>query len=532
MAYTLNGTSQYISCPVANYALFEPTWTVMVRFKSSVNGTSRLCLYSEQGSGAGMLMAINDGTAGQARCWIRDSSDVLVDLRWDGSVNDGEWHTMLFVRAATNSHKMYVDGVERGSSSDTVGGSFTGITHKLIGARYLGSVSSYFSGDIEDYAMWKETVLDADDAADLHAGDKHVFNIATRPHSYYSLVDRDDGLRDQGNTVNAATLVGSPSLSTGPSGTAGVPLGMSATINPSGVLLIEDASATLIAKGAGNTIRENGNIVLPTGETHHAYMYYTRVTNRVYAAYAETQSDYENDDWTEAGEVNSNALEDPYVWWENGTFYLIAEDKSNAVDIVRSSSSDGLTFGANTTLLEPGSGAEWDAGDVSSPVVIKHGTTYYLFFEGRNGGGQQGDIGYATASSITGTFTKYASNPVLTKGASGTWDQTAVVCDDIIKIGDTWFMWYHGHNGTLWRMGLATSTDLVTWTKHPRNPFTSTRLETLMWWSPDGSTGDCVGYDMTNNTDLVRCKGIGLNTKVNATFNPAWAINCNRWIHA
>lgn len=71
------------------------------------------------------------------------------------------------------------------------------------------------------------------------------------------------------------------------------------------------------------------------------------------------------------------------------------------------------------------------------------------------------------------TFVKHTGNPVLVRGPLGAWDHGDVANPDVFwdPVGTRWVMNYSGWDdiGT-WRMGLAYSTNLLTWTKEPTNP--------------------------------------------------------------
>ncbi len=62
----------------------------------------------------------------------------------------------------------------------------------------------------------------------------------------------------------------------------------------------------------------------------------------------------------------------------------------------------------------------------------------------------------------------------LAPGAPGAWDDLSTWTGSVVEHGRTWWMLYTGttaaHDGVTQRIGLATSTDLVTWAKHPGNP--------------------------------------------------------------
>jgi predicted GH43/DUF377 family glycosyl hydrolase len=76
-------------------------------------------------------------------------------------------------------------------------------------------------------------------------------------------------------------------------------------------------------------------------------------------------------------------------------------------------------------------------------------------------------------------FTRHPSNPVLTLGAPGSWEDVAVANPDIFwdTPNNRWVMNYSGYDGDKWRTGLAYSADLLTWTKEPLNPVFGTDAE-------------------------------------------------------
>jgi predicted GH43/DUF377 family glycosyl hydrolase len=66
---------------------------------------------------------------------------------------------------------------------------------------------------------------------------------------------------------------------------------------------------------------------------------------------------------------------------------------------------------------------------------------------------------------------KHPVNPVLGPGGSGAWDQLGVYEPAVRKVGQTYMMWYTGENtSNLTQIGVARSTDGITWVKEPSNP--------------------------------------------------------------
>ena len=122
----------------------------------------------------------------------------------------------------------------------------------------------------------------------------------------------------------------------------------------------------------------------------------------------------------------------------------------------------------NPALVPSGSG--WDGDFLESGDLIKVGSTYYWFYHAY---GANFQIGVATASNPTGTWTKYSGNPVLTKSSSGNWDDGWTACPYIYEEGGTYYMFYTGgdNNWNNFDHGIATATSLTgPWTKYVDNP--------------------------------------------------------------
>jgi predicted GH43/DUF377 family glycosyl hydrolase len=117
---------------------------------------------------------------------------------------------------------------------------------------------------------------------------------------------------------------------------------------------------------------------------------------------------------------------------------------------------------ANNPVLDLGSSGTWDDLDVHEVDVIKEGDIYYMWYAGYK---TNWAIGLATSSDGI-TWTKDPGNPVFTKGSGGKFDESHVTGPHIIKEGNTYYMWYSGINNTGIRaIGLASSTDKKTWTR-------------------------------------------------------------------
>ena len=127
--------------------------------------------------------------------------------------------------------------------------------------------------------------------------------------------------------------------------------------------------------------------------------------------------------------------------------------------------SDWVRPTSNAVLKPSPSG--WDNFQIRSPAVIKVGGTYYMYYEGEDSAAHKSRIGLATSTDGM-TWTKFSANPALSPGASGTWDSFEVRYPTVHFDGTTYRMWYWGGSGILEaaQIGLATSSDGKTWTKH------------------------------------------------------------------
>ncbi len=108
---------------------------------------------------------------------------------------------------------------------------------------------------------------------------------------------------------------------------------------------------------------------------------------------------------------------------------------------------------------------------LASDVVVQDDGTWVMYFYTWNtssGIAADGAIGRATAKEPTGPWTPDAA-PVLNPGTEGAWDELRVSSPRVVKTDTGYIMYYSGSpksNGLYTRIGMATSTDGITWTKY------------------------------------------------------------------
>jgi predicted GH43/DUF377 family glycosyl hydrolase len=104
---------------------------------------------------------------------------------------------------------------------------------------------------------------------------------------------------------------------------------------------------------------------------------------------------------------------------------------------------------------------------ISSPSVIKFGNTYFMAYTGTNGFVWRIGLAYSIDKV---SWTKHPSNPIFSQGGFGEWDSQGVWDPHVLYDESELKMYYTGFNGSDTNIGLATSTNGLSWTRVPENP--------------------------------------------------------------
>ncbi len=163
---------------------------------------------------------------------------------------------------------------------------------------------------------------------------------------------------------------------------------------------------------------------------------------------------------------------DPVVITDSGIYkmWYTGEGVDGKFRIGYATSTDRIdwTKYIDNPVLDVGTDGDWDSDVTRVNAVIKAGSTYRMWY----GGNSYQNIGYAT--STDGIYwTKYAGNPVLSVDASPSWDEGPLSFADVVSDSGIYKMWYTGGDsgfGGITRIGYATSTTGITWTKYLSNP--------------------------------------------------------------
>jgi len=146
---------------------------------------------------------------------------------------------------------------------------------------------------------------------------------------------------------------------------------------------------------------------------------------------------------------------------------------SGQLRIYQATSADGLSWARSpsTPILEPGEAGAFDAGGVGSPTVIKKDGSYLMWYQGRDAvDSDRYNIGYATSQDGI-TWTKHASNPILTFESLGTTEIFSIE-NPTVLLSDrgTFQLLYTVRTPAGDWINWATSTDGINWMNSASNP--------------------------------------------------------------
>jgi len=163
-------------------------------------------------------------------------------------------------------------------------------------------------------------------------------------------------------------------------------------------------------------------------------------------------------------------VDSPTVLYEGGLYKMWYQGCVGVqCAIGYATSSDGVAWTRYpSNPVYTGNPFGWDQ-NLGNPVVIHDGALYKMWYAGDGPVAIQ--IGYATSPDGI-SWTRYGSAPVLSGLAP--WDSATTSTPVVVREGSTYTMYFSGHSGDYtYRMGRATSPDGINWTEDPANPLMS-----------------------------------------------------------
>ena len=193
------------------------------------------------------------------------------------------------------------------------------------------------------------------------------------------------------------------------------------------------------------------------------------------------------------------AIGQPAVIIENDTFkmWYVACGIDHKGRVLHATSTDGVNwakYGNGAIVMDVDSSGSWDDTWLDTPEIVHGPNGYLLYFFGDSvtdvppGPNVETTSALGVATSPDGIhWTRYAGNPILTKGDSASWENFWIESPAVLydSVSNQYMMWYSGVNKNwLIQTGLATSSDGLNWTKYAGNPvitFGSTGTYDDMW---------------------------------------------------
>lgn len=162
-------------------------------------------------------------------------------------------------------------------------------------------------------------------------------------------------------------------------------------------------------------------------------------------------------------------VEDICIIPKEGTYYMFAESEQDRAQLLKSQ--DGIRWehiGRIDVRLTNGEPIE--DGPYGTPTAWYENGVWNFFYERR-------DLGiWLARSTDLKVFTNVQDDPVLVHGPDE-FDRDLIAMNQIIRYQDRYYCTLHGAKKppqpgqpSVWATGIATSTDLIHWTKFPGNP--------------------------------------------------------------
>lgn len=183
------------------------------------------------------------------------------------------------------------------------------------------------------------------------------------------------------------------------------------------------------------------------------------------------------------------------VFHFGSTYYAYYSNGSPATQLDQWTSSDGVNWTlAHAAVLSAGTTGAWDVGGPYNPWVWIEGSTWYMLYEGGNAADVY-SLGLATSSNGI-SWTKYVSNPVITNSPGSVSGPT------LYKIGDTYYVWTHTSvtSDLPTDISLWSSTDLHTWTPSSKNPIYERVLANEGGNNANGQVADAMPLEVSGMT--------------------------------
>jgi len=160
-----------------------------------------------------------------------------------------------------------------------------------------------------------------------------------------------------------------------------------------------------------------------------------------------------------------------YKMWYSGQTYTPSA-QIGTYQIGYATSPDGIkwTKYSGNPIFTPASAGSWDDGFVYRPMVFSTGSSYTMYYVGTSKANASAS-GFGIATSSDGIH--WTRSGVMALPPQSNWDAYRQRITSILKVEGGYLMAYSGWGTGATapaKIGLATSTDGLTWTPYPDNP--------------------------------------------------------------
>jgi len=142
----------------------------------------------------------------------------------------------------------------------------------------------------------------------------------------------------------------------------------------------------------------------------------------------------------------------PEVVYHGGVFFLYFWQKKpsgTGYQIHMATSRDGYTFGdiSRDPVIPVGPAGSWDSHTTETPRIFSEdGVFYMMYCASDRHNDYPADAGLATSRDLV-HWTKYPGNPAFSRGPEGAWDEGAIWFTTVEKINGRYYLWYEGYGG-------------------------------------------------------------------------------------
>ena len=162
---------------------------------------------------------------------------------------------------------------------------------------------------------------------------------------------------------------------------------------------------------------------------------------------------------------NKSWVEDMMVIKHGTTYYMFAEGYNDIAHLL--TSEDKINWTDHGSLsIKTTNGQPLSPGPYGTPTVYVQGDVWHLFYE-RNDLG----IWHATSTDLK-EWVNVEDSPVIAMGPQS-YDRHGVALNQVVRHGDYYYGYYHGtpvEDWSEWNTNVAISTDLHKWEKYRGNP--------------------------------------------------------------